>query len=224
MGADPRGKTLLGYLNHLVSELHAERQSALGDLDRLSRSVDHITYVVATQQSHAGPSSVMETVQPQELLEEALRLSEKVIVACSVAVVRRYADVPATTLDRQRLLQILVNLISNAAQAMEGAPAGSHRLTLVTQIDRVVGEAGGGQRLRIIVHDEGDGIAPENLTRIFAHGFTTRKSGHGFGLHSSALAAMEMGAKISVHSDGPGCGAVFTLDIPIQAKAQEAAQ
>jgi C4-dicarboxylate-specific signal transduction histidine kinase len=123
----------------------------------------------------------------------------------------QYGDVPASALDKQRLVQILVNLIANAAQAMGNVPEPSRRLTLGTSLV----QSEGGERLRITVRDEGEGIAPENLTSIFAHGFTTRKSGHGFGLHSSALAAMEMGGKLTVQSDGPGLGAVFTLEMPI---------
>jgi signal transduction histidine kinase len=210
LSADPRGKALRPYLNELVGVLRSERQDALGDLDRLSRSVDHITYVVATQQSHAGPSSILEMAQPQEFLDEALHLSAEAIKKYHVTVVCRYAEVPASALDKQRLVQILVNLIANAAQAMGNVPEPSRRLTLGTSLV----QSEGGDRLRITVRDEGEGIAPENLTSIFAHGFTTRKSGHGFGLHSSALAAMEMGGKLTVHSGGLGLGAVFTLEVP----------
>jgi signal transduction histidine kinase len=70
--------------------------------------------------------------------------------------------------------------------------------------------------LHISVKDRGEGIAPENQARIFNHGFTTRKDGHGFGLHSCALAAVEMNGRLYVHSDGPGQGAVFTLEIPLE--------
>jgi len=66
------------------------------------------------------------------------------------------------------------------------------------------------------------GIPPENLTRIFAHGFTTRPGGHGFGLHSGALAAKDLGGSLSAHSDGPGRGAIFTLDLPVKPPAKEA--
>ena len=118
---------------------------------------------------------------------------------------------PATAIDRQRLLQILVNLISNAAQAMQGVPPSSRQLTL--NAEAVQGESG--ERLRITVQDQGEGIAAQNLRHIFAHGFTTRQSGHGFGLHSSALAAMEMGGSLTARSDGPGQGAVFTLELPM---------
>jgi signal transduction histidine kinase len=74
--------------------------------------------------------------------------------------------------------------------------------------------------VRISVHDNGMGIAPEMLTRIFQYGFTTREEGHGFGLHSSALAAQELGGSLNVHSDGPGQGATFSLEIPFH-PAQE---
>jgi signal transduction histidine kinase len=211
---DSRGKALVTYLNEVVRALEAEQQEALGDLDRLTSSVDHITYVVATQQSHAGPSSVLETARPEEMVEEALRLSADRILRCAVTVVRRYGDVPATALDKQRLLQILVNLIGNAAQAMELVTGPERQLTVATAL--VPNINGNGARLRISVQDQGEGIAPENLKQIFAHGFTTRKHGHGFGLHSSALAAMEMGGKLTVQSDGLGCGAVFTLELPLK--------
>jgi predicted ATPase/signal transduction histidine kinase len=210
--SDPRGKVLLTYLNELVGAIQAERDHALGDLDRLTRSVEHISHVVATQQTHTGPSSLLEIARPQELVEEALRLSAEATSRLGVSVVRRYEEVPATALDGPRVLQILVNVISNAAQAMQGLPEGSRQLTLGTGL--VSGE--GARRLHITVRDQGEGIAPENLTRIFAHGFTTRKNGHGFGLHASALAAVEMRGRLTVHSDGPGKGAVFTLELPLE--------
>ncbi|RYX95585.1 MAG: GAF domain-containing protein [Comamonadaceae bacterium] len=214
---DPRGKALWPYLNRLVEALRAERDELLGDLDRLSLSVDHVTYVVSTQQSHAGPSSLREMARPQELIEQALQLSGGVLDRCRIAVVRQYEEVPVSALDSQRLVQILVNLIGNAAQAMEGAPADRRQLVLgVSLLNGAGPDAGGGKRLRITVRDAGEGIAPENISRIFSHGFTTRTSGHGFGLHSSAVAATEMGGALTVHSEGPGRGAIFTIDLPLR--------
>jgi signal transduction histidine kinase len=78
----------------------------------------------------------------------------------------------------------------------------------------IVRVAVGEEKVEIAVIDNGTGIAPENMTRIFAHGFTTRKNGHGFGLHSGALAARELGGSLSVQSDGLGHGAMFILVLP----------
>jgi signal transduction histidine kinase len=111
-------------------------------------------------------------------------------------------------LDRARVLQILVNLISNAKNAMQDMQDAPHRLTLRVDV-------AAGSRLRVQVQDEGEGIPAHNLTRIFGHGFTTRKGGHGFGLHSGALAAQQMGGTLTAHSDGPDRGATFTLELPI---------
>jgi signal transduction histidine kinase len=124
-------------------------------------------------------------------------------------------DLPPLPLDRHRVLQILVNLISNAKHAMKGVPAG--QLPCIT-LGAALLPGADGQVLRLTVTDNGEGIAPENLVRIFVHGFTTRSNGHGFGLHSCALAAREMGGTLSVHSDGVGQGARFALEIPIAAQ------
>lgn len=205
---DEKGRMLPGYLNAVSDTLGKEREEMLKELERLTKSVDHIKDIVATQQSHAAAGHVIEPVQPSELAEDALRMQGTALARHQVTVLRDYQPVPAVPLDRGRVLQILVNLISNAKAAMSGMPGTEHRLTLH------VGLAGP-NRLRFRVTDEGVGIPPENLTRIFSHGFTTRKGGHGFGLHSSALAARQLGGTLAAHSDGVGKGATFVLEFPV---------
>jgi PAS domain S-box-containing protein len=205
---DDQGKRLPDYLKLIVQALAQEQQGMIEELNRLTRCIDHIKDVVATQQSYAGGSSLIEPLQICDLAEDALRMSGEALTRHRVTVVTEFSQVPVVRLDRARVLQILVNLINNAKNAMESLVDGSRQITL-----RV--EAIAGASLRISVKDEGEGILVENLTRIFAHGFTTRKDGHGFGLHSSALAARQMGGDLTVHSDGAGRGATFTLEIPI---------
>jgi len=130
----------------------------------------------------------------------------------NVEVVKNVAELPTLPLDRHRLLQILVNLISNAKQAMDGASDQSPCITLGAALVDVEARP----VLRITVADNGEGIAPENLIRVFAHGFTTRKNGHGFGLHSCVLAAQEMGGTLTARSDGFGRGATFILEVPVE--------
>ncbi|HSV34581.1 MAG TPA: PAS domain S-box protein [Ramlibacter sp.] len=205
---DPKGKLLPGYLVGVVQSLAQERQRMTGELAHLTRSIDHIKSVVATQQSHAGKGNLVEPVQICDLAEDALRMNGGTLAQRQVTVVKQFAQLPVVHLDRARVLQILVNLISNAGHAMENMAGASPRLTL--RVEDVAGSS-----LRVSVKDEGEGIPPQNLTRIFAHGFTTRKAGHGFGLHSCALAARQMGGTLTAHSDGPGRGATFTLELPI---------
>jgi len=143
-----------------------------------------------------------------------------------IEIVRDYDDVPPCAVDRYRLLEILVNVMNNARQAMgqDGQPevgaltaAGRARARLTLRI-KAEGDA-----VRIEVEDTGSGIPPENVARIFTHGFTTKKSGHGFGLHASANAATEMGGMLTARSDGPGKGATFVLTLPLLASAAAAA-
>ncbi|HJV24357.1 MAG TPA: DAHL domain-containing protein [Aromatoleum sp.] len=213
---DEKGRLLPGYLAKLSEALVAEQAEILDELGRLTNSIDHIKEVVATQQSYAGASRIVEPVRIRDLVDDALRMNAGSLARHDVTVVREIPDLPELPLDRHRVLQILVNLISNAKQAMDATGGRTHRMTVRAEL---VDEGTAASRLRLCVEDEGEGIAPENLTRIFSHGFTTRKNGHGFGLHSCALAAREMGGTLNAHSDGPGRGAVFTLDLPLTADA-----
>ncbi|MFZ2853587.1 MAG: MCP four helix bundle domain-containing protein [Rhodocyclaceae bacterium] len=220
---DEKGRRLPEYLNKLADALATEQTSILEELGRLARSVEHIKDIVAVQQSHGNTVRLVEPVQIRDLLDDALRINADALTRQETSVIKDYAEVPVLPLDKHRLLQILVNLISNAGQAMAAPNGRPQRITLrvgmVDATDSGDGAAGGGgvHRLQICVADEGDGISAENLARIFSHGFTTRTNGHGFGLHSCILAAREMGGTLTAQSDGPGLGATFTLELPITA-------
>jgi signal transduction histidine kinase len=210
LAEDDRGRLLPGYLERLAGALATEQQAVTAELGQLTRSIDHIKEIVATQQSHAKGGRATEAVPVAELVEDALRINGAMLARHPVTVVKDLAELPLLLLDRHRVLLILVNLVSNAARALEAGPDQRPRCI------RLQVAQGDGNRLRIQVADNGEGIPPENMTRIFSHGFTTRTEGHGFGLHSSALAAREMGGTLTAHSDGPGRGATFVLDIPFQ--------
>jgi signal transduction histidine kinase len=126
-------------------------------------------------------------------------------------VVRQYGILPPVCTDKHKVLQILINLVRNAKFACNSSGRNDKKIILRAM--------NGGSRVKIEVVDNGVGIQPENLTRIFQHGFTTRKDGHGFGLHSGALAAKELGGSLTVQSEGPGLGAIFTLELPCQLSA-----
>jgi two-component system, NtrC family, sensor kinase len=209
---DAKGQRLLGYLNKLVAALAAEQGRIVDELGSLTKSVEHIKAIVATQQSYAGAASVVEATQIRELVEDALRMHAGALTRQQVTVVKAYADIPVLLLDKPRVLQILVNLIANATQAMDSVRDRAHHLTLRIE----VADQAHGRRLRLCVADNGEGITPDHLAQLFVHGFTTRTYGHGFGLHSCALAAAEMGGTLTAQSQGPGHGAAFTLELPIK--------
>jgi C4-dicarboxylate-specific signal transduction histidine kinase len=207
IASDPRGKHLPVHLGHLADHLKTEQTAIVKELDSLRKNIGHIKDIVAMQQSYAKVAGVHEIIAVVDLLEDSLRMNTGALARHRVDVVRDFEGQPLVNIDKHKVLQILVNLVRNAKYACSESGLPDRRMTLSVR------SADG--RVRIIVADNGVGIAPENLTRIFNHGFTTRAAGHGFGLHSGALAAREIGGTLSVHSDGVGRGAAFSLELPL---------
>jgi len=208
LAEDPKGRLLPDYLRQLNDALGAEQRDTQAELEQMFKSIDHLKDIVATQQSYAGAQQVVAPTSVQDLVDDALRMNAGALSRHQVVVTQDIAPMPPLPLDRHRALQILVNLISNAKQAMDDDEATGHLLTI-----RAWRDAQGA--LHLAVKDEGDGIAPEHLEKIFAHGFTTRPKGHGFGLHSCVVSAREMGGELRVQSGGRGQGATFTLVLPL---------
>ena len=204
---DPKGKLIPDFLKSLSRHATEEAGRLIGEIESLQHNIDHIKEIVTMQQTYATMVGVLEPLDAAGLFEDALRMNAAALLRHDVSVVRDFQPVAPVLAERGKVLQILINLIRNAKYACDEGRADARILTA-----RI--EAGPAGAVRFVVADNGVGIPVENLTRIFGHGFTTRAHGHGFGLHSSALAAKELHGSITVHSDGPGTGAVFTLELP----------
>jgi signal transduction histidine kinase len=205
---DSKGQRVIDFMTQLAEKLTREQLIQAKELESLQGNVAHIKEIVTIKLTNARISGATEIVQIRDLIEDTLRLSAGALSKHDVRVIRDYAEVPEITVDKHKVLQILVNLVSNAKSACSAAGRNDSELTVsVRKVDGHV---------RISVADNGIGIPSENLTRIFTRGFTTKKDGHGFGLHSGALAAQEVGGTLSAYSDGTGCGAVFILQLPLQ--------
>jgi PAS domain S-box-containing protein len=202
-----QGKHLPGYLQELATELASERDAAVAELSALRGNVEHIKEIVAMQQGYAKRGGIIDTLDMRLVVEDSLRMNEGAFSRHGVTVARDFAEVPLIQGDKHKVLQILVNVIRNAKYACAEMKGGPKRVTVRL---RAAADA-----IQVSVIDTGVGIARENLQRIFNHGFTTRRDGHGFGLHSSALAAKELGGSLLGDSAGPGKGASFTLTLPL---------
>lgn len=211
---EERGKKLPAFLANLSEELVDEQNRCLEALEALTKHVQHVGDIIQLQQSHSKTKGLIEPTSIAELVEDTLQINSEALTRNNVDVRREIADLPTVLLDRHKVLQMLTNLISNAIYALSKSGRDDKVLKVC-----IAGPQDG--FIRIDVCDNGIGIPTENLTRIFEHGFTTKKRGHGFGLHSTALSANELNGSIRVHSDGPGKGAVFTIELPF--KTQEAA-
>ncbi len=197
---DPRIKLLLGKL---CESLAGDRDRVVEELKRLREGLDHTATLVSRQQSNARKVTIAEERSLRQVLEEALTLSA---LRGGVEVQLQVADDGPVALDRHRVVEILVNLIRNAAQATARA---EHPGRLVLGARR---EASG--MLAFSVQDNGVGLSEADQAKLFQLGFTTKADGHGFGLHACANLAGEIGGRITCSSAGPGLGACFTLKIP----------
>jgi two-component system sensor histidine kinase ChiS len=217
ISTDERGQRLPGYLIKLGPVLREEQAIIAEAMSVLNRSIQHVMHVVGVQQSHAKELILEESVFPESLMEDAVQVNQLAIDDERVTLIREYAKVPAVLLDQHRVLQILINLIGNAVRALGGGTGKDKLLKLrITTTPDVSSPS-----IRFEVIDNGLGIPADLLTRIFTFGFTTRKDGHGFGLHSAANAAKEMGGALTVASDGPGLGATFALELPLRIEPKE---
>ncbi len=203
---DPKGRHLPRFLSALAAQTARDQEEVLAELASLTGNMEHIKGIVSMQQNYARVYGVVEALSVTDLVEDSLRMNIGALDRHGIQVLRDYAAVPVVLMDKHKVLQILINLISNAKYALDAGDAPQKNLTLrVRQENDLVS---------ISVIDNGIGIAPENLTRIFSYGFTTHKNGHGFGLHGGALAAKALNGSLSVFSEGLGKGATFTLKIP----------
>jgi signal transduction histidine kinase len=207
---DSKGKQIPSYLGMVAESLSGSHQTIQSEIDSLVKKIDHVKQVIMSQQDIAHAGNIREATTVEDLMEEALLMGMPEPEKYGIRVVREYTHVPAIMTDRHHVLQILVNVITNAKNSMVESPANSRCLTvrIVLPTDRT-----GSVRLEVI--DTGGGIKAENLPRLFSQGFTTRKAGHGLGLQSAAISANKLGGTIQARSEGEGRGATFMLDLPL---------
>lgn len=193
----------------LGATLERERAEMTAEMKALDHQLEHVKSIVARQQAFAHVGGAVESVQIEDAIAETLQMSSVSLQRHAIEVITEVAALPPVQVDRHKLIEILTNFIANSRQALDATP--EHRRIVVRAFRNEHG------KLQIDVVDNGAGIAPEHLARLFSYGFTTKRDGHGFGLAGSLLAARSIGGIARGHSDGPGKGATFTVELPFQA-------
>jgi signal transduction histidine kinase len=211
LGEADRSRLIPAYMVAVARHIGDERSAIQAEMARLERNLEHIQAVIRAQQKHTGVAMVVEEVVPSALVDEAVDLT-LLGRAHDIVIVRDLDELPAVALDRHLVLQILINLLRNAHDAVKTAP----QPRIIVRMRLVAAD-----RFTIEVADSGSGIASEHLDQIFNQGFTTKSQGNGLGLHSSACSASMMGGRLAVSSAGPGQGASFVLELPTRAVAWE---
>ncbi len=202
-----RGNHIPDYLRGLAEHFRCEQEKVRNELADTHRHLEHISNIVAQQQKHTQGSRVIETVDLSELISDAIVMSSSSLKRHNIKLIRDFEEGLLTETDKHRVLQIIVNLIRNAKHSCLDS-------TTAPRLIRVSVRSSSDESFSISISDNGVGIAKENIVKLFTHGFTTRKQGKGYGLHSGANSARELGGSLSVRSEGPGLGATFVLTLP----------
>lgn len=206
---DAKGKLIPEYLIALTDVLENDHKIFVGEVANISRSIKHVKDIIMAQQLVSKVNGVIEKVYLPEVLEDALKIGGELFSKKGIKTSKQYENVGFIRIDKTKVIQILVNLIQNAQEACL-----ANENAYAKQIDFFI-RKNNDQDVDIVVEDNGVGISPDNLKKLFSFGFTTKEKGHGFGLHSSILAAQELGGELKAESKGLGQGAIFTLTLPL---------
>ncbi|WP_298623474.1 ATP-binding protein [uncultured Legionella sp.] len=206
---DPKGKLIPPYVLSLSKIILEDDAQNRNEIDNLTNDLKHISQIVDMQKSVSGLSNLKERVYLPDILDIALSMSVSNTNNEEICIIKEFDNCPLIEGDKSRLLQILVNIIQNARDAvLYNAPSSVKEIRLsINEIDS--------NTIQLLIKDNGEGINPDHLDRIFSFGFTTKVNGHGFGLHSASLSAREMGGALNAESSGEGLGATFILTLPI---------
>ena len=198
------------YLTAIADHLTGDQKALLDELVTLRGHVDHVNRVVAMQNGYARTGGVQEPTDLVKLIDEAVALGVPDPGRHGIQI-ERHVPESQVTVDRHRVLQILVNLMTNARDSLSAHKSAGATNELRVSVTVTIEDGW----IEMRVDDTGGGIDPEKLTKIFHAGFTTKPKGHGYGLHSSALAAEQLGGTLRCTSAGIGHGASFVLRMPM---------
>ena len=203
---DPKGKKLMNYYLLLEEGFKNEVDVVNSHLSRLEEKIELIAEVIAAQQSYTSADGMNEHYNVCDIIDDALTMQMGSIERYNIKIIREYDDVPEVNLQKTKFIHVIINLINNAKDAMRDQ-SDNRNITI-----KVFSE---NEMVFVKFIDTGSGIAKDNLGKIFSHGFTTKDTGHGFGLHSSANYMTEMNGTLTAASDGPRLGAQFTVGLKI---------
>lgn len=215
---DPKGKAIPAYLERFADVLQDDHFQYQTEVDCIQENINHIKKIIATQQTHAKTVEIQQSVDIQKLVESAIELSLNEVEHATYEVSSSFEPGLAIVSDKHSILQMVTNFIKNAKESIQerNPPLGTIHIDAHSCCDA--------KHARIQISDNGVGIEPKDLPKIFTHGFTTKQDGHGFGMHSCANAAKVLGGKLQITSKGKNQGATVTLTLPVNPKHKNAPQ
>ncbi len=203
----PKGKQIPAYLEKLSGQLVEEQRTAIAELERLRENAHHAQQCVASQQDLAKVKGITEPVSVIELMEEAVAANQEFLKTSQITVIREFHEIPLLIVDKRQVLEVMVDVIRNACQAM----ASVSMKQLVVRAKLIPGPP---DSVCLEIQDSGSGIALDDLVKIFGQGNTTKEGVRSMSLHNAANMAKNLGGALRAHSEGLGHGATFSLELP----------
>lgn len=207
---DPKGKLIPEYFAEISKEISLEKDSLRAELDRLIIKINSIKEIIVLQQDYATRSEIKEKVNLKELINDSIVITGLNTIKTKINLLLRLEDLPNQIINKHKVVQILVNLLKNSKEALLEYESNQEK-TIIVELKK-----NSEKTFQIIVSDNGPGVDPKNIANLFRHGFTTKKTGHGFGLHSAANDAKKMGGQLYCESEGLGKGATFIFELPCE--------
>lgn len=202
---DPRGQKVLDYITNLAAYQREEQLATTKEINSLINNIGLIKDIISTQQELSKTDTIEDIVDINELLDETILITG-LNLKKEIQINKQYDKISPVYIDKVKIVQVLVNLIRNAKEAVLESKKPDKEITLKSLVDK--------NKIYIEVLDNGIGILPKNINKIFNYGFTTKPKGHGFGLHATALSINELGGEIRVKSEGYEKGTMFTIELP----------
>lgn len=212
---DEKGKLVPDYLCGITQRFANQYKLVNTEILNLKEKLEHIKEITMMQKSLGGISEVYEKIFLPEVIDAAISICMKELERKGINITKKYVETPFIVTDKAKLMQILINLIQNAKDAL--TELANNEKSIAIEINYATADH---KSIQISIEDNGVGILEENLVKIFSFGFTTKVHGHGFGLHSSALTAKELGGSLEALSQGSGFGAKFILTLPVTASSK----
>ncbi|MDQ8204949.1 ATP-binding protein [Pelagicoccus sp. SDUM812003] len=212
---DPKGRAIPDYLRRLALVMKDDFAQYQVEIDCMSDNISHVKRIISTQQAHAKTVEMFQEVNLPDIIDSAITMIMGDMEHTIYEVTRQFDDDLTIVSDKHLILQMVANFIKNAKESISEASPALGIISIEGRFNR------DRTAIELRIHDNGVGISSENLKRIFTHGFTTKRDGHGFGMHSCSNSAKRLGGDLSIASDGPMKGATVTLTLPVKPTARE---
>jgi PAS domain S-box-containing protein len=201
-----RGKQVFAYMGELIDSLITKNRKQADTFNRMEKALAYISEILSLQQTYASrEQETRELVDLNELIDDAIRMQMGALEKRQIFIKKLFeARLPKLLIDKNRLMQVIVNFIKNSYEAIDARQnnTGEKEITCSSFVEN--GHVG------FRISDNGIGIDPENIEKIFEFG-KSRKGSTGFGLHYCKMCVESNGGEISFSSPGLGKGATVSV-------------